>query len=165
MIDGALIQKTLVLVKPDGLQRGLAGRIISRFEDVGLKIVGMKMVHVDAAFSKKHYAEHLEKPFYGGLEAMITFGPVIAMVIEGVEAIETVRKMVGATEPKSAAPGTIRGDFAHVSYGFADEKHIGVKNLIHASADVNDAKKEVPLWFNESELFTYPSVHDVHILN
>ena len=90
---------------------------------------------------------------------------VIPFVIEGVEAIETVRKMVGATEPKSAAPGTIRGDFAHVSYGYADEKGIGVKNLIHASANVEDAAKEVALWFTDAELFDYPSVHDVHVLN
>ncbi len=92
-----MIERTLVLVKPDGVQRAVSGRIIQRFEDAGLKMVGMKMVWVDEEFSKKHYAEHVEKSFYAGLEAMITMGPVIAMVLEGVEAIALVRKMVGAT--------------------------------------------------------------------
>lgn len=160
-----MIEKTLVLIKPDGVQRGLSGRILQRFEDSGLKIVGMKMVWVDEKFSKEHYAEHVGKPFYKGLEAMITMGPVIAMVLEGVEAIGFVRKMVGATEPKSSAPGTIRGDFAHVSYGYADKKGIGVKNLIHASANKEDASKEVRLWFKDNEMHTYSTVHDVHILN
>ena len=141
------------------------GEIIKRFERVGLKIVGMKMIQVDGEFSKKHYAEHVDKKFYPGLEAMITMGPVVAMVLEGVEAIALVRKMVGATEPKSAAPGTIRGDFTHVSYGHADEKGIGVKNVIHASADENDAKKEVALWFSAGELYSYEVVDDKHTLN
>jgi len=159
------VKRTLVLVKPDGVQRSIVGKIIQRFEDVGLKIVGMKMVWVDSEFSKNHYAEHVEKNFYPALEAMITMGPVVAMVLEGVEAIELVRKMVGATEPKSAQPGTIRGDFAHVSYGYADSKGLGVKNVIHASADEKDAAKEVSLWFNDDELHTYTTVHDAHILN
>jgi nucleoside-diphosphate kinase len=159
-----MIERTLILIKPDGVQRSVSGRIIQRFEDAGLKIVGMKMVWVDGEFSKEHYAEHIEKPFYAALEAMITMGPVISMVLEGVESIALVRKLVGATEPKSALPGTIRGDFAHVSYGYADEKGIGVKNLIHASADKNDAQKEVPLWFKEDELHSYSTVHDAHIL-
>jgi len=159
------IQQTLILVKPDGVQRGLVGKILERFENVGLKIVGMKMVWVDKEFSKKHYAEHVDKKFYPGLEAMITMGPVVAAVIEGVDCIELVRKMVGATEPKSAAPGTIRGDFCHVSYGYADKKGIGVKNVIHASANETDAKKEVALWFGPKEIHSYPVVHDVHVLN
>jgi nucleoside-diphosphate kinase len=159
----AHIERTLVLLKPDALQRGLVGEILQRFERVGLTIVGMKLVHVDAAFSRKHYAEHTEKPFYKGLEAMITEGPVVALVLEGIEAIALVRKMVGATEPKSSAPGTIRGDYAHVSYGYADAKGIGIKNLIHASANADDAKKEVPLWFTERELHTYATVHHAHV--
>jgi nucleoside-diphosphate kinase len=159
-----MIQRSLVLLKPDAVQRGHMGEIISRFEKIGLKIVGMKMVWVDKEFSKKHYEEHVEKPFYKGLEALITLGPVLAMAIEGVEAIETVRKMVGTTEPKGAAPGTIRGDFAHVSYGYADNEGIGIKNLIHASANKEDAKKELALWFDDDELHSYKSVHDVHIL-
>ena len=156
-------QRTLVPLKPDCVQRSFAGEIITRFEKAGLKIVGMKMVWADEDFAKQHYEEHVDKDFYPGLEDMITAGPVIAMVLEGVEAISTVRKMVGATEPKSAAPGTIRGDYAHVSYGYADEQQIGVKNLIHASATEEDAKKELDLWFDEDETHTYKSVHDVHL--
>jgi nucleoside-diphosphate kinase len=159
-----MIQRTLVLLKPDAVTRCHMGEIISRFEKIGLKIVGMKMVWVDKEFSKVHYAEHVEKPFYPGLESLITLGPVLAMVIEGVESIETVRKVVGATEPKSAAPGTIRGDFAHVSYGYADDQGIGIKNLIHASANKDDAKKEIALWFKDEELHSYKTVHDVHML-
>lgn len=159
-----MIQQTLVLLKPDAVQRGYIGEIIERFEKVGFKIVGMKLVWIDKEFSKKHYAEHLEKKFYSDLEKMITAGPVVAMVLEGVEAIVTVRKIVGSTEPKSAAPGTIRGDFAHVSYGYADKKGIGIKNLVHASANEADAKKEVSLWFKKDEIHSYKTVHDIHIL-
>ncbi len=159
-----MIQRTLVLLKPDAVQRGHMGEIITRFERVGLKIVGMKLVWVDKAFSQKHYAEHLGKKFYPGLEQLITLGPVLAMVIEGVEAIETVRKMVGSTEPKSAPAGTIRGDYAHVSYGYADQKGIGIKNLIHASANKEDAANEIALWFEQREIHSYKTVHDIHIL-
>lgn len=161
------IERTLVLIKPDGVQRSLAGEIISRFEKVGLKIVGMKMQWVNTDFAKKHYTEdiairrgeHVRKV----LVEFISSGPVIAFVLEGVHAIEIVRKMVGGTEPRAAVPGTIRGDYAHVSYKHADEKEIAVKNLIHASADEKDASVEVPLWFSEEELHSYPTVHDVHI--
>lgn len=158
------IERTLVLLKPDAVQRGLMGEIITRFERAGLKAVGMKMVWADKAFSQKHYAEHVAKPFYKGLEAVITSGPVLALVLEGIEAIALVRKMVGATEPKSSPPGTIRGDYAHVSYGYADAKGIGIKNLIHASANADDASKEVALWFEPTELHSYKTVHDVHVL-
>lgn len=159
-----MIQRTLVLLKPDAVQRSVVGEIISRFEKVGLKIVGMKMVWVDADFARKHYAEHVKKPFYPGLEVMITMGPVVAMAIEGVEAVALVRKMVGATEPKASPPGTIRGDLAHVSYGYADMKGIGIKNLVHASDTVENAKKELTLWFAKNEMHSYKTVHDVHTL-
>jgi len=159
-----MIERSLVLIKPDGVQRGLIGKIISRFEDAGLKLVGMKLVWVDKAFAKKHYAEHVEKPFYPGLEAMITMGPVLAMVLEGVHAIEIIRKMVGPTEPRAAPPGTIRGDFAHVSYKYADKKGISIKNLIHASDSEKTAKREIELWFSKEELHSYKTVHDVHII-
>jgi len=159
-----MIQRTLVLLKPDAVQRGHMGEIITRFEKVGLKVVGCKLVWVDKAFAQQHYAEHVGKKFYPGLEKLITMGPVLAMAIEGVDVIETVRKLVGSTEPKAAAPGTIRGDFAHVSYGYADTKGISIKNLIHASANEADAKKELALWFNDNEMHTYKTVHDVHIL-
>ncbi len=158
-----MLEQTLVLFKPDAVQRGLVGEILMRFERAGLRIAGMKLVWVDSEFSRKHYAEHVEKPFYKVLENMITSGPVLAFVLEGVEAISIVRKMVGGTEPKSSLPGTIRGDYAHMSYGYADTKGIGLKNLIHASSSASDAKREVDLWFAGSELHKYKTVHDMHI--
>lgn len=159
-----MIQRTLVLIKPDGVQRGLVGQIVTRFENAGMKIVGGKMVWVDANFSKKHYAEHLQKKFYKALEAMLTQGPVFALVLEGVEAVALVRKIVGPTEPKMAPPGTIRGDFSHMSYAYADSKDIGLKNIIHASDSVDSARTEITLWFSPNELHSYKSVHDVHVL-
>ncbi|MEM4397784.1 MAG: nucleoside-diphosphate kinase [Candidatus Woesearchaeota archaeon] len=158
-----LIERTLVLLKPDAVQRGIIGNIITRFENVGLKIVGMKMIWIDENFSKKHYSDHVNKPFYKPLENFITEGPVIAIVLEGIHAVELVRKMVGSTEPKKAQPGTIRGDFAHHSYEYADKKGIAIKNLIHASDTIENAKKEVSLWFNDDELHTYKTVHEIHV--
>lgn len=158
-----MMEKTLVLVKPDGVQRGLVGEILTRFEKVGLKISGMKMVWVDEDFSKKHYAAHVEKPFYPGLEKMITEGPVLALVLQGLHAVELVRKMVGATEPKSAAPGTIRGDYAHHSYAYTDQKGIAIKNLIHASGTSEEALDEVKLWFDDAELHDYNTVFEKHV--
>jgi len=147
------IERTFVMVKPDGVQRALVGEIISRFEKVGLKIVAMKFIHVDSDFSKKHYNEHVDKPFYPGLEQLLTNGPVVAMVLEGASAILQVRKMVGGTEPATAAPGTIRGDFAHMNYSRADDLGIGLPNLIHASDSPEGAEKEIGLWFSEQEIF------------
>jgi len=160
-----MIEQSLVLIKPDGVQRAIVGEVISRFEKVGLKIVGMKMVWIDKEFSKKHYGAHVDKPFYQGLEDFMTAGPVIAMVLEGLHAVEIVRKLVGGTEPRSASPGTIRGDFTSHSYAFADSKGIAIKNIIHASGDLDDAKKEVTLWFKPEELHTYKNVHEAHIIN
>lgn len=160
------MERTLILLKPDALQRGLAGEIITRFERVGLKIVGTKMLQPDF----DHYHEHYEG--IGGLRtrrgqqaydvtlAMMLQGPVIAMILEGVGAVEQVRKMVGATEPKSAQPGTIRGDFSHVSFEHANSHNVGIANLIHASADVQEANKEIAHWFTESEIFDYEVVHE-----
>lgn len=159
-----MIEQTFVALKPDAVQRGLIGKIITRFEDVGLKIVAMKMVWVTPEFSKKHYKDHVEKGFYKGLENFITEGPVIGMVIEGISAVETIRKMVGATEPKSAAPGTIRGDFAHHSYSYTDKKGIAVKNLIHASGNKKDAEYEISLWFTDEEIHKYKTAHEKHTL-
>ena len=162
-----MIERTLVLVKPDGVQRGLIGEIISRFEKSGLKIIGMKLVHVNKEFAEKHYtqdiAERRGENVRNWLLDYVTEAPVVAMCIEGIEAIELVRKIVGGTEPKSALPGTIRGDFAHVSYGYADKENLPIKNLIHASGDKEDASKEVPLWFSESELFDYGLSYEKHI--
>lgn len=154
------VERTFVMIKPDGIQRGIVGEIISRFEKVGLKIVAMKFIHVDEDFSKKHYSDLIDKPFYKGLEELLTCGPVVAMVLEGASAISLVRKMVGATEPASALPGTIRGDFAHMSYGRADSIGVGIPNLIHASDSTESAEKEMFLWFNANEIFeNYETVH------
>ena len=162
-----MIERTLVLVKPDGVERSLIGECITRFEKRGLKIIGLKMVWTDKDHAMKHYTEDISKrrgeKVREKLLEFITSGPVIAMVIEGVNSIENVRKIVGSTEPKEALPGTIRGDFAHVSYNHADNKEIAIKNLIHASSDSNDAKHEIGLWFNDNEMHSYSGVHDKHI--
>ncbi len=157
-----MIESTLVLVKPDGVERALVGRIIQRFEDVGLKMIGMKMVWVDADFSKKHYKAHVSKAFYKSLEDFIVSGPVVALALEGINAVEIVRKIVGSTEPKSSPPGTIRGDFAQHSYKYADTKGFAIKNLIHASGTSEEAKEEVALWFTPKELHSYATVHEKH---
>ncbi len=162
-----MIERSLVLLKPDAVQRGFMGKIIMRFEDAGMKIVGAKMVWMDKDFGKKHYFDVADRRGEKVLEVLLGFmtqGPVMALCVEGINAVENVRKMVGGTEPKGAAPGTIRGDFAHVSFAYADEKGIGVKNLIHASGNVEEAKMEVGLWFKNEELHTYKTVHDMHIL-
>lgn len=150
-----MIEHTLVLVKPDGVYRGLIGEVIHRFERAGLKVIGMKMIWVDEDFSKKHYHEHLEKGFYHGLEKYITSGPVVAIVIEGVNAVSVVRKIVGPTEPEKAIPGTIRGDYCHVNMNHADKKNKSIFNIIHASGTVKEAKDEVLLWFDPPELHSY----------
>jgi len=120
------------------------------------------MLTVERDFAKKHYSELVDKPFYKGLEDYMTEGPVIAMVLEGVHAIELVRKMVGKTEPKQSEPGTIRGDYSHHSYEYADGNGISIKNVIHASGNVEDAEKEIALWFAKSEIMDYKTVHEVH---
>ena len=155
------IEQTLILFKPDAVQRGVVGEILSRFERVGLKIVGTKMIAPTREHYYKHYEEigqvitrRGEKVFNNVLDNMID-GPIIAMVLEGIEAVELVRKLVGSTEPKSSAPGTIRGDFSHMSYGYGDAQDKGIPNLIHASGDKDDAKKEIPHWFSDEELYDY----------
>lgn len=155
-----MIERTLVLVKPDGVKRSLIGEIIKRFEQRGLKIIGMKMVHVDEEFAKKHYTEDLAKRRGEKIrELNINFikeSPVVAIVLEGINAIENVRKIVGDTEPRSALPGTIRGDFCHISYDYANKGEGKViKNIVHASANKEDAEYEVKLWFQDDELYSY----------
>lgn len=160
------MERTLIVLKPDTLQRGIAGEIITRFERVGLKIVAAKMLSPDY----DHYFHHYEgigelktrrgdKAFDVTL-ALMQEGPVLAMVLEGVESVELVRKMIGATEPKSALPGTIRGDYSHISYSHADKEQVGIPNIIHASATVAEANKEIAHWFSEAEIFEYESVHE-----
>lgn len=155
-----MIQKTLVLLKPDAVKRGLIGEIIGRFEKAGLKIIGMKMVWVKRKLARKHYAEHTKKDFYPGLEKYITSGPVVAMVLEGIDAIEVVRKIVGGTEPKTALPGTIRGDYAHISKEWANKKGKAVPNLIHASDSLKNAKKEISVWFSKKEIHSYKTFYE-----
>ena len=161
-----MIERTLVLIKPDGVKRGLMGRILSRFEDAGMKVVGMKLKQTEEAHALKHYTEDLAvRRGQVVRDRMVDFlktGPVLAFVLEGINVIENVRKMVGATEPKSALPGTIRGDFSHVSYSHADAQGKGVENLIHASADKTDAEREISLWFSKDEIATYKTVHEAH---
>jgi nucleoside-diphosphate kinase len=138
-------QRTLVIVKPDGVQRGLVGPILTRLEARGLKLVGLKLVQVTSEFAAQHYAEHLGKPFYEGLLQYITSGPVIVACVEGTSAVQMVRNSVGATNPLNAAPGTIRGDLA---------LDIG-RNLIHASDAPETAERELALWFKPDELTSY----------
>ena len=164
-----MIERTLILLKPDALQRGISGEIITRFERAGLKIVGVKMLSPTREHYHKHYEDiskmitrRGQKAFDVTLDFMMS-GPVIAVVLEGVQAVSLVRKMVGATEPKEAQPGTIRGDYAHISFEYANEKGTSIPNLIHASGDSDEAKLEVPLWFNEDELLDYQLAHESHI--
>ena len=158
-----LIQRTLILFKPDAVQRGIVGEILTRFERVGLKIIGTKMIFPNKEHYHKHYegigkmvTRRGEKAFDMALEFM-TQGPVIAMVLEGVESVELVRKLVGGTEPKTALPGTIRGDYSHMSFGYADEHNVGIPNLIHASGSVEEAKQEIEHWFADHEIYNYHS--------
>lgn len=159
------IQRTFVAIKPDGIYRSILGKIISRFEDVGLKLVGMKMVWANEDMAKQHYVEHIEKPFYETLEKYLLEGPIVIMAIEGVGSIDLVRKMVGYKEPHTAPLGTIRGDYAHASFAYSDSIGIAVKNLIHASANSIDAEREIKLWFNENELFNHVIAHDKLLRN
>ena len=161
-----MIERTLVLLKPDAVKRGLMGRVISRFEDAGLKVVGSKMVLINEEFGKKHYYDIAARRGEKVLQVLLKFmttGPVMALCLEGVNAVEVVRKLVGGTEPKSALPGTIRGDFAHMSYADADGQNKAIENLIHASGNAEEAKQEIALWFKAEELHSYKTAHEVHV--
>ena len=140
-----MIQKTYVMLKPDAVGRRLMGKILSRFEEKGLKIVALKLRMISEDLAKEHYGEHKDKPFFEGLIEYITSGPVLTMVIEGDEAISVIRKMVGATNPQEADVGTIRGDFG-VDTG---------RNIIHASDAPESAEREINLFFNEDEIIDY----------
>ncbi|MCX8166456.1 MAG: nucleoside-diphosphate kinase [Candidatus Micrarchaeota archaeon] len=137
------MQKTLILIKPDAMERKLAGQIITRFEQKGLDIVAIKMLTMTKELAQKHYAQHLNKPFYKGLEEFMCSRPIIAMVVQGVEAIEVVRNLVGATNARKALPGTIRGDLANSLSS----------NVVHASDSAEAAEKEIKLFFKEEEIF------------
>ncbi len=185
-----MIQQTLVLLKPDAVQRGLVGEIISRFERVGLKIIGLKFVQVSSELAKKHYpdslipivgpktkkdwdafgmkysesVEEIGKMIVDGTRKFLQEGPVVAMVLEGLHSVEIVRKIVGTTGPKDSPPGTIRGDFAHLSLGYASTKKKGAANLIHASGNPEEAKQEISLWFSPKEIHSYKRADEYHHL-
>jgi nucleoside-diphosphate kinase len=160
------LERTLIIMKPDAVMRGVTGEILTRFEKSGLKIVGAKMLKPDYDHFFHHYetigtvvSRRGQEVFDITLE-MMNQGPVIAYVLEGIEAAALVRKMVGATEPKSALPGTIRGDYSHISYAHADSAKVGIPNLIHASGDADEAKLEIAHWFSDSEIYDYQTVHE-----
>ncbi len=159
------LERTLVVLKPDAVARGLVGRLVQRFEDAGLKIVGVKMAQLDDEMTRKHYFD-LEERFgaaiYEANARAMQRGPVIAMVLEGVEAVANVRRLVGGTYPNEAPPGTIRGDFAHQSKAYAMSKDKGVANLVHASGNVEEAKYEVELWFGAGDQFDYQTVAEAY---
>ncbi|MBL8160931.1 MAG: nucleoside-diphosphate kinase [Anaerolineae bacterium] len=140
------MERTLIIVKPDAVQRGLTGTIISRFEARGLRIVGMKFMQVSRALAEKHYAEHVGKPFFEGLVKYITSSPVVVIALEGKNAVEAARKTIGSTKPHEAAAGTIRGDFA---------LEVG-RNLVHGSDGVESGQREVANFFTDAELISWP---------
>jgi nucleoside-diphosphate kinase len=160
------IERTLVLLKPDTVERGLIGRVIGRLEDAGFKIVAMKMVQADAKLASEHYDEDVAKRNGEHIRRynidFLTSGPVVAIVIEGLRAVENIRKFCGTTEPMSSPPGTIRGDFSHSNYASADDGKKVLHNIIHASGDLEYAEKEIKLWFNPEELIDYTTVHEKH---
>lgn len=140
-----MTERTLVLVKPDGVQRLLTGRILSRYEERGLKLVGLKLVHVERDLAERHYAIHRDRPFFGSLVDFIVSSPLVALALQGPNAIAVVRSINGATRPHEAAPGTIRGDFALET----------AQNIVHASDSSENAAAELDLWFAPGELFDY----------
>jgi nucleoside-diphosphate kinase len=155
------LERTLVVLKPDAVARGLVGRVVQRFEDAGLKIVGLKMAVLDENMTRRHYFDLEERygaAIYQANARAIQRGPVIAMVIEGVEAVANVRRLVGGTYPNEAPPGTIRGDFAHQSRAYATGQDKGVANLVHASGNTDEATYEIDLWFGTNERFDYHTV-------
>lgn len=160
------MEKTLIILKPDAVQRQITGEIITRFEKVGLKIVGVKMILPNREQYHHHYegiskmvSRRGEEAFEATLKAMQE-GPVIVMVLEGIEAVAIVRKLIGTTEPKEAAPGTIRGDYSHISFDYSKKVNSGIPNLVHASGDPSEAEQEISHWFNKEELFEYSTVHE-----
>jgi nucleoside-diphosphate kinase len=160
------IERSLIVFKPDAVQRGIVGEILARFEKVGLKIVAAKMLNPDTAFYHHHYEKigtmitRHGQEIFDTTVAMMQSGPVLAFVLEGVEAVAVVRKLVGSTESKSSLPGTIRGDYSHMSYAHANEAGIGLPNILHASGDQAEAKLEIAHWFSEAEMFDYEATHE-----
>ena len=164
------MERTLIVLKPDAMQRGICGEIISRFERAGLKMVAVKMVAPD----KKHFHEHYEaisklisrwgQDIYDIVLSQMTETPVIAIVLEGVESVNHVRKMVGTTDPKVSAPGTIRGDYTHLTQAYTNERNSTLPNIVHASGSVEEAKKEIELWFSKNEIYDYKATYQETVL-
>jgi nucleoside-diphosphate kinase len=144
-------EQTFVMIKPDGVKRALSGTIIARFERAGLTLTGLKMMTADRERAEQHYEEHRGKSFFEPLVSLLTSGPVIAMSIEGAHAVSVVRKIVGSTEPREAAPGSIRGDFCHIGYARSKERLGVIPNLVHASDSPESAGKELSLWFESGD--------------
>ncbi|PTF04622.1 nucleoside-diphosphate kinase [Staphylococcus devriesei] len=144
------MERTFLMIKPDAVQRNLVGEIISRIERKGLKLVGAKLMTVPQSLAEEHYAEHVERPFYGKLISFITSAPVFVMVVEGEDAVDVSRHIIGKTNPSDATPGSIRGDLG-LTVG---------RNVIHGSDSVESAKREINLWFKEEELSNYESPRD-----
>ncbi len=143
------LERTFAMVKPDGVQRGLVGEVVRRFEARGLKIVGLKMMQVPRSMAEEHYAEHHGKKFYEGLVAYVTSGPVVALVVEGKNAVKIVRAVNGATNPVEAAPGTIRGDLA---------LDIG-RNVVHGSDSIESAAREIAIYFSKDDVLAFELAH------
>ncbi|MDA3850276.1 MAG: nucleoside-diphosphate kinase [Spirochaetaceae bacterium] len=146
-----MTETTFIILKPDALRRGLTGQIISRLENAGLRIVAMKQIQADTSTAEEHYREHQGRKFYKPLVELLCSGPIILMALDGAHTVEIVRKLVGATEPLKAAPGTIRGDFTHISYDRAAERLGVISNLIHASDSHKSAEREMSLWFDKKD--------------
>jgi len=166
MTDKKIIQQTLIIFKPDAVQRGIVGEILARFERVGLKIIGVKMLSPTRDQYYEHYerigkmiTRRGEKTFNANVDFMMQ-GPVIFVVLEGVDAVELVRKMVGTTEPKTAQVGTIRGDYSHISFGYADMTGRSTPNVIHASGNIEEAEQEIHFWFSDSETYDYQALNE-----
>ncbi|MFK0288870.1 nucleoside-diphosphate kinase [Streptomyces sp. NPDC090442] len=163
--QGNPVERTLVLLKPDALVRGLAGRIITRFEEAALKIVGTKMKWMDEEFTRRHYfdlEERLGSEVYRVTSTFMKQGPVIALVLEGFDAIATVRKIVGSTYPNQAPSGTVRGDFSHYSAAGSIASGKAVANLVHASGNKEEAQQEIELWFDKDELHDYKTLAEIY---
>jgi len=165
MSDVTGVERTLVLLKPDAVARGLTGQVLTRFENALLKIVAVKMTEMDAELTRRHYfdlEERFGRDVYNAMSAFMQTGPVIALVLEGVDAIANTRKMVGSTYPDQAAPGTIRGDYAHMSKAYANDRKIAVANLVHASGNPEEAVREIDVWFAKEEIHDYRSVTELY---
>lgn len=155
MESNTTLERTFILLKPDAVQRALAGTIIARFEQVGLTLTALKLQNVSRAMAEKHYEAHRGKSFYEPLIKLLTSGPVVIMAVEGAHAVSVTRKLVGATEPLNAAPGSIRGDFCHMGYERSRECLGVIPNLVHASDSLESAEAELALWFRHED-FSLP---------